>query len=100
LELKVEGPAAALIQHQAPDIIARVNLFLGAGAVERLRVVQGLVRRDRGLAGPSRRRARGPLDAADEAALAASVDRAENPALRDALIRLGREVMRREQERS
>src|SRR5690348_9458051 len=28
LELKVEGPAAALIQHQAPDIIARVNLFL------------------------------------------------------------------------
>ncbi|HLI64837.1 MAG TPA: DciA family protein [Caulobacteraceae bacterium] len=100
LELKVEGPAAALIQHQAPDIIARVNLFLGAGAVERLRVVQGLVRRDRALAGPSRRRARGPLDAADEAALAASVDRAENPALRDALIRLGREVMRREQERS
>src|SRR5580658_6334763 len=45
LELKVEGPAAALIQHQAPDILARVNLFLGAGAVERLRVVQGPVRR-------------------------------------------------------
>src|ERR1700730_13723180 len=33
LELKVDGPAAALIQHQAPDLLARVNLFLGAGSV-------------------------------------------------------------------
>ncbi len=27
LELKVDGPAAALIQHQAPEILSRVNLF-------------------------------------------------------------------------
>src|SRR4051794_2033975 len=34
LELRVEGPSAALIQHQAGDIIARVNLVLGEGAVD------------------------------------------------------------------
>ena len=44
LELRVEGAAATLIQHQAPDILARVNLFLGEGAVERLRIVQGPLR--------------------------------------------------------
>ncbi|HWE44688.1 MAG TPA: DciA family protein, partial [Caulobacteraceae bacterium] len=27
LELKVDGPAAALIQHRASEILARVNLF-------------------------------------------------------------------------
>src|ERR1700757_145322 len=44
LELGVDGPAAALIQHQAADILARVNLFLGPGTVTRLRVVQGPIR--------------------------------------------------------
>jgi hypothetical protein len=98
LELKVEGPAAALIQHQAPDIIARVNLFLGAGAVERIRVVQGLVRPPPlapGQAAPRRRRP-APLDAALEAELAASVERAGDGPLKSALVRLGREVLRRE----
>src|ERR1700753_3614660 len=44
LELKVDGPAAALIQHQAPEVLARVNLFLGEGQVTRLRIVQGRVK--------------------------------------------------------
>ena len=44
LELKVDGPAAALIQHQAPQIIARVELMLGAGSIAKLRIVQGPVR--------------------------------------------------------
>jgi hypothetical protein len=97
LELKVEGPAAALIQHQAPDILARVNLFLGAGAVERLRVVQGLVRH---VSTPEvlRRRRPGPLDAAKEAELAAGVAGARDGDLKAALIRLGRGVLRRESE--
>ena len=45
LELKVDGPAAALIQHQAPEILARVNMVLGQGAVARLRITQGVIRR-------------------------------------------------------
>ena len=43
LELRVAGPAALLVQHQSEDILARVNLFLGAGTVDRLRIAQGPV---------------------------------------------------------
>src|ERR1700744_4500077 len=44
LEIRVAGPSAALIQHQAHEILARVNLFLGADAVQKLRIVQGPLR--------------------------------------------------------
>ena len=99
LELRVDGPAAALIQHQAPDILARVNLFLGAGAVARLRIVQGPVRASAAAAGPAaaakaRRRASGPLDAADEAALAESLAKAPDGPLKASLLKLGRAVIR------
>ena len=98
LELRVEGPSAAIVQHQAPDILARVNLFLGAGAVARLRIVQGplrgLARRDAPAAGAARRRAKGPLDAAAEQALAESLAKAPDGRLKLALERLGREVLR------
>ena len=98
LELRVRTSAATVIQHQAPEIMARVNLFLGAGTVTRLRIVQGPVRAT--AAGPSpaqaaqaRRRASGPLDAAAEASLAAGLEKAPE-GLRTALLRLGRAVGR------
>ncbi len=98
LELKVDGPAAALIQHQAGDILARVNLFLGEGAVERLRIVQGVVRRPAAeasaKAAQARRRRVQPLDAAVEARLEESLARAGDEGLKGALRRLGREVLR------
>lgn len=93
LEIRVDGPSATLIQHQASDILSRVNLFLGAGQVERLRIVQGRLKRR-----PTEIRApvsSGPLDAASEAALAAPLANAPD-GLREALMRLGREVLRRE----
>jgi hypothetical protein len=97
LELRVQGPAAALVQHQAPEILARVNLFLGPGSVDRLRIVQGPVRT--APAGPTpaqaakARRRKAPLDAGAEARLQAEV--AEAPeALRTALLDLGRAVER------
>src|SRR5580692_8829130 len=66
LELKVAGPVAALVQHQAPLILDRLNLYLGAGAVARLRIVQGpLSQPVRAKASPVRR-SRAPLDAAAE----------------------------------
>ncbi len=101
LEIKVDGPAAALIQHQAPEILARVRLFLGEGAVDRLRIVQGPVRRKSpagssgAAAAKARRRAAGPLDAAAEAELAAGFGAAPDGDLKAALLRLGREVLRR-----
>jgi hypothetical protein len=94
LELKVDGPAATLIQHQAPELLMRVNLFLGSGSVERLRIVQGVVKRAQ--AAQARRRRAQPLDAGLEAELVASVDRAPEGPLKTALLRLGREVLRRE----
>ncbi|MGI8841584.1 MAG: DUF721 domain-containing protein [Caulobacteraceae bacterium] len=98
LELRVEGPSATIVQHRAPDILARVNLFLGAGAVARLRIVQGplrgLARGDAAAPRPARRRAKGPLDAAAEQALADTLAKVPDGRLKAALERLGREVMR------
>jgi len=95
LELKVDGPVAALVQHQAEDIMARVNLVLGSGAVTRLRIVQGPVKPRPETARPIRRkRAAGPLDAAAEADLARSLETAPDNALKSALLKLGRAVMR------
>lgn len=94
LELRVDGPSATLVQHQAADILARVNLYLGAGAVERLRIVQGPLRGHTRAAPPERPRSRGPLDAAAEQALARDLaDIPEGP-LKAALTRLGREILR------
>lgn len=103
LELKVDGPAAALIQHQAPEILARVNLFLGDGQVTRLRIVQGRVQPPPGVAAAARaaqarRRRAQPLDAAEEAALAQSLAEAPDGGLKQALLRLGRAVLRAERE--
>lgn len=95
LELKVDGPAAAIVQHQVPEILERVNLFLGPGAVGRVRIVQGVVR-----AHPARpaakaaRRSQPPLDAADEARLDAEVAAVPAGPLRDALRRVGKGALK------
>ena len=94
LEVRVDGPAAALVQHQGADILARVNMTLGEGAVDKLRIVQGPVRPP-----PTPPAARGrrapPLDAAQEASLAAGLADASEGGLKAALMRLGREIARR-----
>jgi len=92
LEIRVAGPAAAIIQHQAHDILARVNLFLGPEAVHKLRIVQGPLRRVEST--PPRRRS-APLDAALEAKLAADLATAPEGKLKDALLALGRGVLRK-----
>ncbi len=92
LELRVDGPAAAIVQHQAEDIVARVNLALGAGAVGRLRIVQGLIRRQNRVVRPTR--AKPPLDAAAEAELHAALAAAPEGRLKQSLLRLGRAVLR------
>jgi hypothetical protein len=97
LELRVAGSSATFIQHQAPDILARVNLFLGPGAVVKLRIVQGPLR---GAPVPAAtvaralRRAKGPLDAAVEQRLAEDLSGFPEGRLKQALTRLGREVLR------
>ena len=93
LEIRVAGPAAAIIQHQAHEILARVNLFLGADAVQKLRVVQGPLRHQpEPPRAPVRRLA--PLDAAEEAKLAKEMADAPDGPLKAALTALGRGVLR------
>jgi hypothetical protein len=98
LELKVDGAMATLIQHQSADILSRVNLFLGEGAVARLRIVQGPVAAPKAsgkAASKPRLRAR-PLDAAAEAELSKAVEGANHQGLRVGLEKLGRAVLGRE----
>jgi hypothetical protein len=92
LEIRVAGPSAAIIQHQAHDILARVNLFLGPEAVQKLRIVQGPLQRVE--AAPKSRRRQPPLDAAAEAKLAEGLADAPDGRLKDALLALGRGVLR------
>jgi hypothetical protein len=94
LEVRVDGPAATLIQHQAADILARANMFLGAGSVERLRIIQGPLKRPARVQAHERPRPKGPLDAAAEQELARGLANLPDGALKQALTRLGREVMR------
>lgn len=98
LELRVDGPSAMLVQHQAPEIIERVNLMLGPGTVERLRIVQGPVRREAASASAAakinRRRKPPPLDAGTEASLVADLSQAPDGPLKSALLNLGRQVLR------
>ena len=94
LEIRVAGAAAALIQHQAPEIVARVNLFLGEGAVNKLRIVQGPLRAANPAPSPAQLKRRTPLDAAQEAELAASLADAPDGPLKAALLSLGRGVLR------
>jgi hypothetical protein len=97
LELKVAGPVAALVQHQAPLILDRLNLYLGPGSVARLRIVQGPLTAPATVKRPAPpRRHKPPLDAAAERALAESLAGAPEGPLKAALLRLGREVMRQE----
>lgn len=91
LEIRVAGPAAAIIQHQAHEVLARVNVFLGPEAVQKLRIVQGPLHRTEP---PPKRRAV-PLDAAKEAELAKSLADAPDGKLKDALLKLGRGVLKR-----
>jgi len=93
LEIRVAGPSAAIIQHQAHEILARVNLFLGAEAVQKLRVVQGPLRLKPEPARAAPRRAQ-PLDAAEEAKLAKDLADAPDGPLKQALMSLGRGVLR------
>ena len=100
LEIRVDGPIAAVVQHQAPDILARVNLVLGSDAVDKLRIVQGKVRPPaaRDATGASalakRRKAATPLDAAAESGLAQSLAEAPDNPLKASLLKLGRAVLR------
>lgn len=95
LELRVDGPVASLIQHQAPQITARLDMLLGKGVVTRLRIVQGPLKNT---APPvvQKPRRKPPLDAAQERQLSDGLSAQPEGSLKDALLKLGRAVLRNE----
>jgi hypothetical protein len=89
LVLRVEGPRAILVQHEAGQIIERVNAFLGYAAIGQMRIVQGPVAVPAGARKPEAR----ALRPAEENRLAAAVSDVADGDLRQALARLGRGVL-------
>jgi len=89
LKLRVTSAAALSVQHREPQILERINGFLGYGAVARLALVQGPLPKRIRAAPPVRR----PLTAGEAAALAKRVSQVSDPALKSALERLGAAIL-------
>jgi hypothetical protein len=88
LTVRVAGAAATEFQHLAPQIIDRINTYLGFAAVVRLKLIQAP------LPGPRRRPAPRPLTPSAEArkAVAAAAESVADPVLHDALVRFGETI--------
>ena len=85
-------PAAALdLQHRAPLLLERINMFFGRTVATRLALVQGPLP----LPPLARTTAPPPLSATAVEALDRSLAEVADPKLREALARLGRSVLRR-----
>ena len=89
LHLRVTPVLAHEVQHLAPQLIERINAFLGHAAIERIALAQRPIPR---LAGQSRRSPAPPGPARRQAAAAATQAVADE-ALRDALARLGAHLL-------
>jgi hypothetical protein len=96
LKLHVASERALEIQHRAPLVSERINLFLGREAVARIVLVQGPLP----LASPPRSAPPSPLPAEEARALEDQLAAVPDPELRDALGRLGRSVLAAARHRS
>ena len=94
LDVRVGGGWALELKHLEPLVLERIATYFGYRAVTRLKLIQGPL--------PPRRKkkARRPkvLNAAEAKALEACLATTDDPALRQALARLGRAVLGENQE--
>lgn len=91
LEIRVDGPIALEIKHLEPQIIERINAYYGYLAVSRLKMTQGpLPPRAK-----ARRRPIRKLGAQEREALSNELQPIAEPALKDALARLGERILGR-----
>jgi hypothetical protein len=88
LKLRTASGAALELQHRAPLIIERINLFFGRQVVTRVTLVQGPLPLAPARGGPIIR----PLTPGEAEALDARLCEVADPELRAALARLGRAV--------
>lgn len=92
LRLLVVPAAALVLQHDAPQIVARINAYYGRTAVTRLSLVQGPLP----AAAPPRKPARPTLSADRQAALKTATSDIPDERLKAALERLGRAILARD----
>ena len=95
LTIACVGPMAMELQHQATELISRINTHLGSAVVERLGFVQAV-----DAPGPAGVAVRPRLSAADERRATEAVQAVPSGELRDALAALSRAVLAAGQERS
>jgi hypothetical protein len=89
LKLRVASSVALDLQHRAPLVIERINLFFGRAAVARLVLVQGPLP----FAAPPPAAMPAPLAAEEAKVLDSRLGDIADPELRAALARLGRLVL-------
>lgn len=89
LVLKVDGPRAIFVQHDLPQIVERVNAFLGYRAIGRARIIQSPVG---ARSSKVERQAPPSLAPHDEQALEDEIAGVDDDRLKQALARLGRGV--------
>ena len=88
LVVACEGASALRLQHEAGEVISRINAFLGFNAVARVRIVQKPVATPAPKARPKPR----PLTDLEQSRLARAVSGIEDEDLRQSLERLGKSV--------
>lgn len=88
LTLMADDRAALELQHQTPKLIDKINAYFGKSVVAKIKVVNGEMPRPP--ASPPRLRALTPVE---EAGLQRQASAVEDPDLRAALLRLGRNAL-------
>lgn len=94
LHLKTDSGAYAMeLQHQEPLIVERINTFFGYKAVDRIKLIQGPLPRTH----QADRHTKPPraLNSAESKALAGTVADVDDPELKEALERLGKNILGR-----
>ena len=89
LIIACEGMAALHLQHEAGEIINRVNAFLGFRAIGRIRILQKPVLTEKARPKPALR----PLSEAEKSKLSQTVGKIEDDGLRASLERLGATIL-------
>ena len=88
LTLLADDRAAFELQHQTPQLISKINTYFGRAVVKKIKVIVGDIPQAFVPPPPPR-----PLTSAEQAALTESTDAVEDPELKDALRRLGRQAL-------
>ncbi|EEE46011.1 MAG: DUF721 domain-containing protein [Labrenzia sp.] len=91
LVVHTDGPTALMLSHDSPQVIERINTFYGWAAIGRIKIQQKPVAVKRA----STRKALRPLTRSEEQQLDAKLETVENDRLREALKKLGAQVIAR-----